>query len=136
MLLILIINKKLWVINMPRITRQKTIIEEELNNFITFFTAEELLSKSQAKDKRIGIATIYRFLKDKTTKDSIHSYYCDRRQIYSRQKNNHCHFICTNCGKTTHFNVKDIDFIKKSINGKVCHFQIDIHGICNECNKQ
>lgn len=136
MLLILIINKELRVIEMPRITRQKIIIEEELNKFNTFFTAEELLSKIQTRDKQIGIATIYRFLKDKTAKDSIHSYYCDRRQIYSSQKNNHCHFICTNCGKITHFNVKDIDFIKKDIKGKICHFQIDIHGICNECNKQ
>ena len=120
---------------LTRITRQKNILEEELKKVNTFFTAEELLTKAQIKDKNMGIATIYRFLKDKTSKDNIHSYTCDRRQVYSTQKNNHCHFICTKCGKTTHFNVKDIDFIKKNINGKACHFQIDIHGICNECNK-
>ena len=120
---------------MPRMTKQKTIIEEEMNKFDTFFTAEELLSKVQLKDKRIGIATIYRFLKDKTSKDRIHSYYCDRRQVFSRDKDNHCHFICTNCGKTSHFSIKDLNFIRKNINGKVCHFQIDVHGICDECSK-
>ena len=119
-----------------RTTRQKSILEEELKKANTFFTAEDLLSKAQTKDKHMGIATVYRFLKDKAVADSIHSYTCDRRQVYSTQKNNHCHFTCTKCGKTTHFNVKDIDFIKKNINGKACHFQIDIHGICNECNKQ
>jgi len=119
-----------------RITRQKNILEEELKKVNTFFTAEDLLLKAQVKDKNIGIATIYRFLKDKTSKDNIHSYTCDRRQLYSTQKNNHCHFICTQCGKTTHFNVKEIDFIKGKIDGKICHFQIDIHGICNECGKK
>jgi Fe2+ or Zn2+ uptake regulation protein len=117
-----------------RLTKQKGIIEKELTNFKTFFTADELLQKAKAQDEKIGIATIYRFLKDKIAKDEIHSYYCDRRQVYSTQKNNHCHFICSKCGKTTHFNIKDLGFIKDSIQGKICHFQIDINGICDKCS--
>jgi len=118
-----------------RLTKQKVVIEKELINFKTFFTADDLLQKIKAKDKKIGIATIYRFLKDKTIKNEIHSYYCDRKQIYSTTKNNHCHFICSKCGKTTHFNIKDLDFMKGSIQGKICHFQIDLTGICNKCSK-
>lgn len=116
-----------------RITKQKRILDEELIKFKTFFTADELFEKVQKSDSNIGIATVYRFLKDKASKAQLHSYYCDRRQIYSIQNNSHCHFICKHCGKTTHINIKDIYSIKKNLDGKVCHFQIDIHGICKEC---
>lgn len=119
-----------------RITRQKRIIEEEIVKFKTFFTADELLEKAQLKDRKIGIATIYRFLKENAAKKHIHSYYCDRRQIYSVQNNSHCHFTCTHCGKTAHINIKNIDSLKNTIDGTICHFQIDIHGICSECSKQ
>jgi len=118
-----------------RITRQKRIIEEEIVKFKTFFTADELFEKVQLKDKKIGIATIYRFLKENATKKHIHSYYCDRRQIYSTHNNSHCHFICTQCGEVTHIIIKDIDSIKKNIEGQLCHFQLDIHGICKKCIK-
>lgn len=118
-----------------RLTKQKEIVEKELYNFKTFFTADDLLQKIKTKDKNIGIATIYRFLKNKINKNELHSYYCDRRQVYSAQMNNHCHFICSKCGKTSHFNIKNLDFIKSSIQGKICHFQIDINGICDKCSK-
>lgn len=124
-----------------RLTKQKKILEEELNNFKTFFTAEELLEKGRNRDSNLGIATVYRFLKEKTNNNatevgnSIHSYYCDRRQVYSTQDKNHCHFVCTKCGKKTHFKIFDINFLKKSVKGKICHFQLDIHGICEDCQK-
>jgi len=118
-----------------RITLQKRILEKELLKFKTFFTADELFEVVIKEDLRVGIATVYRFLKSKVKTDEIHSYYCDRRQVFSTHDNSHCHFMCTNCGKTTHIKVKDLDFIKKGIDGKVCHFQIDIHGICKDCQK-
>ena len=118
-----------------RNTKQKQLLEEELQKFDTIFTAEELLAKAHNVDNKIGIATIYRFLKDKASKDELHGYYCDRKQAYSTKDNSHCHFTCSQCGKTSHFKIKKLDFIKKNINGKVCHFQIDVHGICKECSK-
>jgi len=63
----------------------------------------------------------------------LHSYFCGKKTIYSNDKNNHSHFICEKCGKTTHMNIDQIDFIKKKIKGSICHMQIDIYGICESC---
>jgi Fur family ferric uptake transcriptional regulator len=118
-----------------RNTKQKVLIQSEIQTFTSFFTADELYEKIKKKDNTIGIATVYRFLKDLRKKKELHSYVCERRMIYSRDKNNHCHFICQKCDQTTHFTVDKIDFLKTKIKGEVCHFQIDIHGICDKCLK-
>lgn len=124
-----------------RETRQKQIMEHELEKVNSFFTAEELFgkvknNKNNKNDKNIGIATIYRFLKDLKSKRKIHTYVCDRRVLYSKEKNSHCHFICEKCNKTIHFDVKSIDFLKNKLKGKassICHFQIDVQGVCKDC---
>ena len=116
----------------PRRTKQKELIQAEIDTFTSLFTAEELLNKVRTKDDDIGIATIYRFLKDLRKKRNLHFYVCHRRMVYSRQ-NNHCHFICQKCGQVTHFDVDRVDFLKRKIRGDICHFQIDVHGICDAC---
>src|SRR3989344_3270029 len=116
-----------------RNTKQKELVAKELKNFSSFFTAEEIYQSVKKYDKKIGLATIYRFLKEYAKKEELHSYQCGKKTIYSNNKNSHSHFICKNCGKTVHMDVKDIDFIKKKIKGSVCHFQIDIYGICEKC---
>jgi Fur family ferric uptake transcriptional regulator len=118
-----------------RKTKQKGLIQSEISTFTSLFTADELFEKVKKKDNTIGIATVYRFLKDLRKKKELHSYICDRRMIYSREKNNHCHFICQKCDQITHFTIDKIDFLKTKIKGDVCHFQIDVHGICDNCLK-
>jgi Fe2+ or Zn2+ uptake regulation protein len=118
-----------------RQTKQKEILNEEIRKFNSFFTAEELLAKANKIDSNIGIATIYRFLSDLVNKRQIHSYTCNRKTIYSIQDNSHCHFICEKCGKVEHIQVDSLDFIRNKINGSICHFQIDVTGLCNKCSK-
>jgi Fe2+ or Zn2+ uptake regulation protein len=130
---LLSIRTGITLVKKSRKTRQKEIIQAEMGNFTSLFTADELLEKVRKKDGGIGIATVYRFLKDLRNKRELHSYVCDRRMIYSRQKNSHCHFICQKCGHVTHFDVEKVDFFKRKIRGDICHFQIDVHGICDEC---
>ena len=118
-----------------RQTKQKEILINELRKFNSFFTAEDLLIKSNKKDPKLGIATVYRFLNELVKKRQIHSYICNRKTIYSVGDNSHCHFTCGLCGKIEHIQVKSLDFIKNKINGLICHFQIDINGLCKECSK-
>jgi Fe2+ or Zn2+ uptake regulation protein len=126
-LLIQIINNKM------RQTKQKKLIEEEIKTIKTFFTAEELFYKAKKRNNKIGIATIYRFLRDLKKKEKIHSYLCNRKTVYSKDTNCHCHFICQKCGQIKHFEVKSLDFLK--IKESICHFQIDVYGTCKECLK-
>jgi len=121
------------MVKKSRKTRQKELIQAEINTFESLFTAEELFDKVRRKDGDIGIATVYRFLKDLRKKRELHSYVCDRRMIYSRHETSHCHFFCQKCGQVIHFDVDRVDFLKRKIRGDICHFQIDVHGICDEC---
>ncbi len=116
-----------------RQTKQKNILEKKLKEQTKLFNAEELHNEVKKEDKNIGIATVYRFLKENLKKHSIHSYDCNRKKIYSLKTNNHCHFKCEKCGKTEHFDIKEVNFLKEKLKGDICNFQIDVNGICEEC---
>ena len=123
------------MVKKSRQTKQKEVLDEVIKKFDSFFTAEELLTKVNKKDLKIGIATVYRFLKELVSKSQIHSYICNRKTIYSLENNSHCHFTCEKCGKVEHIKVDSLDFLKDKIEGSICHFQIDVSGICSSCRK-
>ena len=119
-----------------RETRQKNIIHKEIKNMRFFFGAEDLHKKVMNVDKSIGIATIYRFLNDLKKKREIHFYLCDRKGLYSLKNKNHSHFTCESCGRIEHINIESINFLKKFIEGDICHFQIEVSGICKNCKNK
>jgi len=100
-----------------------------------FFTADSLHSSIRRKDPSIGVATVYRFLKEKSKNGELHTYRCDGKNIYSVEKRNHAHFICNQCGTTTHFHIGDISAIKDAVKGEICHLQLDVYGICEKCRQ-
>ncbi len=116
-----------------RETRQKKIIAEEIAEIDSFFTGEDLFLKVKSIDSSLGIATVYRFLKDLRKKGMIHSYTCQRKMIYSREKKSHCHFICERCKKVEHISIENLNFLHKHIKNEICHFQLDLYGICKAC---
>ncbi len=121
---------------MKRATQQKQLIEKEITNFSSFFNAEDLYKKVSKKNAKIGIATIYRFLNDLTKNGEIHSFLCNRKTLYSNSKKNHCHFTCERCSERKHIDLKKLDFLDEQIEGELCHFQIDITGVCKKCLKR
>jgi Fur family transcriptional regulator, ferric uptake regulator len=119
-----------------RNTRQKQLLQTELENITGFFSAEDFYLIMSKKMSNIGIATVYRFLKEQVRDSHLHSYLCDKRTVYSNSKNNHCHYVCQKCGKKQHVDIRNIDSIRKSIKGNICHFQIDVYGVCEDCGKK
>jgi len=119
-----------------RHTKQEELLDKEMRGFTSFFTAEELFEKVQLKNKEIGIATVYRWLKTVVGEGDIHSYQCERKKIYSTNSKNHCHFCCELCGEKKHITLKNIGALQEGIKGKMCHFQIDVTGICEGCLKK
>lgn len=107
---------------------------KELNSINSFFGAQDLYDKVKQKDSHIGMATIYRYLKEASDKAELFSYVCDRRTVYSKGKKSHCHFECENTGKIIHFEVDNIDFLKDKIPGTITSFQLEVKGVCNTCN--
>ena len=118
-----------------RQTQQRELLGKELSSLESFFTAEDLYNKVRG-NKYIGIATVYRFLRELKNRHMLHHYICNRRFIYSKDKSNHCHFTCQKCSKIIHLNIDSIDFLKKNVNGDICHFQIDVEGVCNDCRNK
>ena len=118
---------------MPRMTKQKRLISQELEKFNSFFSADELFELVNSLNPGIGKATVYRYLKELRDSRHLHSYLCDRRLVYSREHSNHSHFTCQRCGRVIHFEVDSIDFLAKKVKGSICHFLIDVSGTCDEC---
>jgi len=118
-----------------RATRQKEAIAQELKKINSFFNSEELHEKVKLKEKNIGMATIYRFLKKSNDKGDLFAYTCNRRIVYSKGKKSHCHFECEKTGKIIHFEIDNIDFLKDKIPGTITSFQLEVKGICNKCEK-
>ncbi len=118
---------------LSRTTKQKELIRKEFEQFKTLFPAEELLAKVKQKGPSIGIATVYRFLKDLKSRNEVHSYLCERKMLYSKEDSSHCHFICQRCNKKEQFEVVALPFLKRKVNGKVCHFQMEVYGFCSSC---
>ena len=129
--MILVIIKKMP--RKSRNTKQKEIISEEIEKMDGFFTAEELFNNAKKINPEMGIATIYRFLKEIKRKKNINSYICDGKNVYSRDKKSHCHFVCEKTGRVIHFDVDSLDFLKNKIPGSITSFQIEVKGKCNEC---
>jgi len=119
-----------------RNTKQKDLLQNELQKMTGFFSAEDFYHIILKKMSGIGIATVYRFLNESVKNSLLHSYSCGNRTVYSNSKNNHCHYICQKCGKKQHVDIKNIDSLKKSIKGSICHFQIDVYGMCEDCSKK
>ena len=116
-----------------RLTKQKQMLDEEIASYSSFFNAEEVHQKVLRRNRKMGLATIYRYLNEQVNAGKLHSYTCNRRMLYSTSKKNHCHFHCERCGEIKHIQLQKLDFLTQNIEGEVCHFQIDVKGICRKC---
>ncbi|MFT4282909.1 MAG: Fur family transcriptional regulator [Candidatus Woesearchaeota archaeon] len=110
-----------------RQTKQKEIISKKLKEFKGFFSAKELHEQAKKEDKKIGIATIYRFLKDEVENQKLHTYVCGRKNVYSKNKT-HCHFVDEKTGKITHFQVETLDFLKGQNIKEITSVHIEVKG--------
>ena len=120
---------------MERMTKQKKLLHDEINKLSSFFDAYQLHAQIIKKDKRLGLATIYRFLNALENNGEIHSFICDNKKIYSNNKKSHAHFTCEQCGILKHIHIKNADFLNEFVEDEICHFQIELAGICSKCKK-
>lgn len=119
-----------------RETKQKKAIEQAIKDTNSFFNAEEIYKKIQKENPNLGIATVYRFLRELQKERKIHSFICERKNLYSKKGRNHCHFFCEICGLKKHIELNKIDFLRNNLDGEICHFQIEVSGICKSCKSK
>ena len=121
---------------MPRLTKQKKMLHEEIKLFSSFFDAQELHQKLSGKHQKFGLATIYRFLNKAESDGDLHSFLCHNKKIYSNNKKSHAHFTCERCGKLKHIPLKNVDFLQETLPDEICHFQVELVGICSGCKQK
>lgn len=121
---------------MQRLTKQKRLLQDTLTQFTSFFDAYELHNIVVKKNPNIGLATIYRFLNALEFAGELHSFLCDNKKIYSLSKTNHAHFKCEKCGIIKHIKIKNLDFLSEFKQEQICHFQIELHGVCEKCREK
>lgn len=113
-----------------RQTRQKQRLRDAMTSMKGFFSADEL--SAAVDDASIGIATVYRFLKQMVNDGELYAYRCGGRSVYSTSQRNHCHFICERCGTVSHFSVENLDFLPMDTSS-VSSVQLEVTGVCELC---
>ena len=116
-----------------RTTQQLQVLQEATKQLNDFFDAQTLHQQARKQDEEIGIATVYRYLKDATKTGELHKYRCENRSVYTTQKKSHCHFICEETGQVTHFELENIDFLVDKVPGSISSIQIEVKGACKDC---
>ncbi len=119
-----------------RNTTQRNALEQAFADSRFLFSAETLHKEVSRQHKKIGIATVYRFLNSLAAERKVHVYSCNRQTLYSSSNTSHCHFTCENCKAVRHIPLKKLDFLQEEIKGNICHFQIDVTGVCGKCKNE
>ncbi|MBT4539478.1 hypothetical protein HOI26_04890 [Candidatus Woesearchaeota archaeon] len=117
---------------MVRLTKQKKQLNEAIMAINTFFTAQILFENVQ---RQVGLATIYRYLTDLEKLGKLHSFFCGGKKIYSTTAKSHVHFTCERCAEVTHITMKNADFLNNLVDHDICHFQLELVGVCQRCKK-
>lgn len=128
-----------------RISKKGEMIINVLReNYDKHLTVEEIFAILKERDNNIGIATVYRNLKQLEEKELVKKAYitdnlssCYEVNIKSNIHSHH-HLICKQCGKIIDFEEDLLDVIEKIID-VTTGFQIYDHnlvfyGKCKDCN--
>ncbi|MEC9488972.1 MAG: transcriptional repressor [Halanaerobium sp.] len=131
-----------------RITKQRrAIIDILLQNSSSHLSVEQIYQLALNKDKKMGIATIYRNLKLLEKLNLVKRVKVAETALYelnlaelnhNTAESNHSHFICLGCGKiieTGKFNLKECQryLSPGDENIQLVECSIRLFGYCSEC---
>lgn len=121
-----------------RMTKQKKIILETLENDMTHPTVQELYQKIKQKDSRIGQATVYRNVNRLVEEGKVLKLSLGNGiDHYDGHTHLHYHFYCSCCQKIYDLEKED-DYISKrkleeKYEIKINQEKIIFEGICKGC---
>ena len=121
-----------------RSTKQRSAIQAALESSERPLTPPEILSEAQRNEPRLGIATVYRALRDGIEAGSIRSVEVPGGATHYERADHghHHHFHCTRCGKVYEVHGCPGDLAKLAPAGfRVEGHEITLSGICAECAK-
>ena len=119
-------------------TQQRMMIYREVVNNRNHPDAEAVFNSVRKKLNTISLDTVYRTLWLLKDMDLIRTLGPSReRTRFDANLSRHHHFICTKCNTIVDFNSERLDelYINEDVKsfGKPSGLQINVHGICSNC---
>lgn len=118
-----------------RITKQKKLVLEIINNSCNHLSAEEVYKECQKKIPNISLGTIYRILNQLVDNQLIRRLKVQEFARFDSMHTKHSHFICQKCSSIYDVFNDIIDLGKIEVPGKIYDYDIKFMGICNDCLK-
>lgn len=127
-----------------RMTSQRRLILETLQNMGSHPTAEELFRVASKQDQRLNLSTVYRTLRWLETHNLVRSRILDQDRRQERFDpafpQEHYHFMCSNCKKVIEFDNLLVNTIKAQFElrtgARVETGSVVLHGLCARCVNQ
>lgn len=121
-----------------KLTRQRKIILEELQNVKSHPTADELFIMVRSRLPKVSLATVYRNLEIMSECGIIRKLESSGRQKrFDGTAELHNHIRCVECGRVDDLDitpVKQLDDISSPENGyQVLGYCLEFYGICRQC---
>jgi Fur family transcriptional regulator, ferric uptake regulator len=127
-----------WVMTSPRSTRQRQAIASVLTAAERPLTPPEILAAAQVSQPGLGIATVYRALRDGQAAGEIRLVEAPGGMAHYEPAHHehHHHFHCTECGKLYEVHGCPGDLARLAPSGFiVAGHEITLSGICATCAK-
>jgi len=124
-----------------RMTAQRQLIFEILENSGNHLTAEEVYSLARSSDPSLNLSTVYRVLRWLESENLIMTrlFHEERRQerFDAALPSEHHHFVCTNCKSVSEFDTslleKIISDFEDESGAHVKTGSIVLYGLCARC---
>jgi Fur family ferric uptake transcriptional regulator len=121
-----------------RMTDQRKIIMEILENTNDHLSAEEIYIRAKDRQKRINFSTVYRNLNMMEEKGLVIKLdFNDGKSRYELKERHHHHIICVNCRKTYQLPTCPLDNLEEKLTResgyKISAHKLEVYGYCPDC---
>lgn len=118
-----------------RITKQKRLVLEIINNSHNHLNAEEVYNECRQVIPNISLGTVYRILNQLVDNQLIKRLKVQEFDRFDSMHKRHSHFVCTKCSSIHDIfdDIMDLDKIK--VPGEIYDYDVKFIGLCNDCLK-
>jgi Fur family ferric uptake transcriptional regulator len=125
---------------MPRMTRQRQVIIEELRKVKSHPTADEIYRKVRRRLPRISLGTVYRNLEILSACGSVSKLdLAGRQRRFDGDLTPHYHVRCVQCGRVEDVRTEPHTELEKSLTHatgyRIIGHRLEFIGICPRCQK-
>ncbi len=125
-----------------RLTHQRQILWDLIQDAPGHLDAKELFLKAQARGLDVSLATVYRNLELFKELGFLEKRWFNEnhRHFEVSQERKHFHLLCTACGRVQEFKSKFLQALEEEIETKtglkIEESQLNFYGLCRDCQKK